>query len=214
MRVPQSSEDRAYKSLSWIMDFRGPHLKMGMRYSWIWSMIWLCSSPKHIPRMLWRTSNLILIDGDSEPHHILQAHGLILFSSMRTHLFFGTFQFMKASWHTEASKSRAKSHTWQEHIPYTNALWIGYIFEFLYQGYMPKSDLRKRSKLKLSPEQKVFERETAELRRRLTPGWRNAERFTTASEILEFAVEQGWVTPAQVEDYGTESSIVEGCEIR
>ncbi|RDW59822.1 hypothetical protein BP6252_12909 [Coleophoma cylindrospora] len=153
--------------------------------------------------------DLAVFQSEAHPDDIMANLQFDTYRRMRTHLFFGTFQFMKASWHTEASKSRAKSHTWQEHIPYTNALWIGYIFEFLFQGYMPKPEPRKRSKPKFSPEQKMFEAETKEIRKRLTPGWRNDERFTSAGEVLEYAVEQGWISPTQVEEYGAEASIIE-----
>jgi hypothetical protein len=83
-------------------------------------------------------------------------------------------------------KVKAPKGAWRKFKPYSNALWIYYIFDFLVTNYKGGESLDR------------FLGETKELRRRLdpdTPRWRSA--FDSACDVLEFCEEEGWITQAE-----------------
>lgn len=67
-------------------------------------------------------------------------------------------------------------------MPYTNVIWIYYLFNYTinkYEGVMPLAD---------------FLKETKELREKLDPDRRCFNGgFTCSSEILDYCARQGWI---------------------
>jgi len=77
-------------------------------------------------------------------------------------------------------------------MPYTNVIWISYIFNYTikkYEGVLPLAD---------------FLKETRELREKLDPDRRCFNGgFTCASEILDYCVKQGWIDEEDLIDSDT-----------
>lgn len=97
--------------------------------------------------------------------------------------------------------------SWHQHHPYTNALWLAYLYDYLITNF--QGDKK---------EMKAFKKETQELWAHLYPeASLEIMSFSSAEDIVEFAVEAGWITEAQLatcgvsEDYSimAEESIVE-----
>lgn len=122
---------------------------------------------------------------------------------MRNHLFTGTRTMLPASWHDEISRSSNNGHTWSEHIPYTNVLWIRYILSYLTKTF-------KRSKpLNCKEDLKAFETETKVLKRKLDVRMKVENgAFSSAMEVLEYAFGKGWVSEEQLEEFGMDSTIL------
>ena len=108
------------------------------------------------------------------------------------------------------NKSKNKSNkkpvpiSWRGHHPYTNVLWLAYLY-----GYLTTTAARhfasggsSSSKDEAREKQKQlarFRRETAELRAHLDPAApRDVPAFPSAGAVVRFAVEAGWVSEAQL----------------
>ena len=109
------------------------------------------------------------------------------------------------------NKHTGEPISWREgHYPYTNVLWLAYLYWYLVEHFVSAQGSGKAEKEK---ELRRFKRETKELWRHLDP---NAPRgvlsFPSAAEVVRFAVEAGWVSEAQVCGGGEGSflSAVEG----
>lgn len=87
--------------------------------------------------------------------------------------------------------------SWEVFAPYTNVLWLAYIYSYLIDSFKGE---RK--------ELQNFKKETSELWKYLNP---NAEEdvpcFGSAIDLVGFAVESGWVTPGQLA--GSSNSMLE-----
>lgn len=82
--------------------------------------------------------------------------------------------------------------SWAEHLPYTNVLWIRYLTSWLQDNFEYFGDPLVC---------RLFRRETAEMRVRLNPQTKpEAGGFESAEEVLEFMINQGWVTRQQALD--------------
>jgi serine/threonine-protein kinase haspin len=78
--------------------------------------------------------------------------------------------------------------TWTTKTPYTNTLWLSYLYTFLLKHYRgDKRDLAR------------FRKETKELRLHLDPAApEGVLSFPCAGEVVRFAVDAGWVGEGQV----------------
>lgn len=112
---------------------------------------------------------------------------------MRTHLFSSTRGMYPSEWHGPESRDENNGHTWSEHIPYTNVIWIQFLLGHLKREY-------KKSKEASSLELREFTEETRELSKRLDPRTKVENgAFQTAYEVFEFILLQGWVTYDQAD---------------
>ncbi|KJR82949.1 uncharacterized protein SPSK_04108 [Sporothrix schenckii 1099-18] len=78
--------------------------------------------------------------------------------------------------------------SWKDYHPYTNVLWLAYLYEYLVRHYCgDKSELA------------AFRRATRELWLHMSPDAPPAVlSFPSATDIVRFAVEAGWLTEAQL----------------
>jgi serine/threonine-protein kinase haspin len=78
--------------------------------------------------------------------------------------------------------------SWTIHEPYTNVLWLAYLYEWMVKNFVGS---RK--------EVHAFKRETKELWRYLDPeADENVPGFESASDILRYAVESDWLDEDQL----------------
>ncbi|KAF4957526.1 hypothetical protein FSARC_11257 [Fusarium sarcochroum] len=87
--------------------------------------------------------------------------------------------------------------SWDAYAPYTNVLWLAYLYEYLTSHF--KGDKKELTR---------FKKETIEMWKYLNP---DAEEsvpcFSCAADVVCFAVEAGWIRQDQLN--GTEESLVE-----
>ncbi|RDL37447.1 uncharacterized protein BP5553_04880 [Venustampulla echinocandica] len=120
------------------------------------------------------------------------------YRKMRTHLFTSTRGMYPSTWHKPESRNENNGHTWSEHVPYTNVIWIQFILGHLKREFKKKNGAS-------SPELRQFTEETKELSKRLDPRTKVENgAFQTAYEVLEFVLWQGWVTYDQADASGVE----------
>lgn len=82
--------------------------------------------------------------------------------------------------------------SWYLHHPYTNALWLAYLYSYLIANFQGEKK-----------ELKAFRKETQELWAHLDPeASLEIMSFSSAEDIVEFAVEAGWITEAQLATCG------------
>ncbi|KLU83962.1 haspin protein kinase [Magnaporthiopsis poae ATCC 64411] len=78
--------------------------------------------------------------------------------------------------------------SWADHNPYTNVLWLAYVYDYLTRHF--KGDRRSLA---------AFRAETAELWAHLDPDAPpRVKSFPSATDVVRFVVEAGWVTEAQL----------------
>lgn len=78
--------------------------------------------------------------------------------------------------------------SWYQHHPYTNVLWLAYLYQYLIQNF-------QGSKRELA----TFKKETYELWTHLNPeSPSEIMSFSSAEDIVEFAAEAGWITEEQL----------------
>jgi serine/threonine-protein kinase haspin len=106
----------------------------------------------------------------------------------------------KRTWHTEESRAKNNGHTWAEYTPYSNVLWLKYIFGWLREQYLKR----------IAPENQTDLFYNISGVRELTSRFdlRSKQGFDSATEVLLFAVEQGWITNEQIEENGLDSTIL------
>jgi serine/threonine-protein kinase haspin len=78
--------------------------------------------------------------------------------------------------------------SWAQHEPYTNVLWLAYIYEYIVLNFQgPRKDLN------------TFRRVTKDFWTHLDPNAdENVPGFASASDIVMFAVESGWIDEDQL----------------
>jgi serine/threonine-protein kinase haspin len=108
-----------------------------------------------------------------------------------------TWAFFRSNGLSHPSFEKAEppsSGTWKDFMPYTNVIWIYYLFNYTinkYEGVLPLGD---------------FLKETREVREMLDPDRRCFNTgFTCASEILNYCVRQGWIDEEDLIDSDTSS---------
>ncbi|KAK0646453.1 hypothetical protein B0T16DRAFT_413480 [Cercophora newfieldiana] len=80
--------------------------------------------------------------------------------------------------------------TWATHYPYTNVLWLAYIYQYLVGHF--KGDRKELSR---------FKRTTKELLSHLDPeAPRHVLSFPSACDVVRYAAEAGWITEQQLMD--------------
>ncbi|TAQ90362.1 hypothetical protein B7494_g1307 [Chlorociboria aeruginascens] len=99
---------------------------------------------------------------------------------MRTYLFTQTRTCEPKSFHTEESKKKSNGHTWEEYIPYTNVLWIRFLLHYLISSWKGERGVLRK-----------FRGEVKVLQEMLDP--HEEVGFETAGEVLDFAIERGWI---------------------
>ncbi|PBP26688.1 hypothetical protein BUE80_DR002351, partial [Diplocarpon rosae] len=147
--------------------------------------------------------DLSLFHGESGGTHGMQFDN---YRRMRNHLFTGLRTMQAASWHDEASRSpsRTNGHTWAEHTPYSNVLWIRYILSYLTKTFKKSSGSES-----VKRELRSFEADTRDLKRRLDVRTKVENgAFSSAMEVLDFVYGRGWVGESQLEEFGMESTVL------
>lgn len=87
--------------------------------------------------------------------------------------------------------------SWDAYAPYTNVLWLAYLYEYLVEHFVGDKGALAQ-----------FKRETSEMWVYLNPDAANdVPCFGSAAEIVCFAVEAGWVQEEQLK--GAEASFAE-----
>ncbi|OAA38068.1 Protein kinase-like domain protein [Metarhizium rileyi] len=77
---------------------------------------------------------------------------------------------------------------WEAHVPYTNVLWLAYLYEYLVDNF--QGDAKQLAH---------FEKETADMWTYLNPDAdESVPCFGAAEDIVCFAVESGWIREAQL----------------
>lgn len=78
--------------------------------------------------------------------------------------------------------------SWTQHEPYTNVLWLAYIFDYIVRNFQgPKKELN------------AFRRTTKDFWLHLNPeADESIPVFASASDIVMFAVESGWIDQDQL----------------
>jgi len=80
--------------------------------------------------------------------------------------------------------------SWTTHYPYTNVLWLAYIYQYLVGHF--KGDRKELA---------AFKRATKELLSHLDPGApRHVLSFPSACDVVRYAAEAGWITEQQLMD--------------
>ena len=83
--------------------------------------------------------------------------------------------------------------TWKDFMPYTNAIWIYYLFDYIIKKYEGSATPLNN-----------FLKETKELRENLDPDRRISDGgFRSAAEILDYCVKQGWIDEVDMIDLET-----------
>lgn len=119
---------------------------------------------------------------------------------MRSFLLRGDRVHLGPKAHTTSHQKNyeGKPISWEGHHPYTNVLWLAYIYRYLVDNYQgDKKELAR------------FKRATTELVSHLDPGApRHILSFSSAVDVVKFAVEADWITPEQLlgEDSSPECS--------
>ncbi|KAK3399106.1 hypothetical protein B0T20DRAFT_409230 [Sordaria brevicollis] len=111
------------------------------------------------------------------------------------------YRLMRA--HLLSNTLERKQVSWAGYYPYTNVLWLSYIYGYLCQHF--KGDKR---------DLKAWREETEEMWKYMDPGQVDAVRqeesigFGAAGDVVVFAIEKGWITEEQVMDVGDRSTVL------
>ncbi|KAF4622651.1 hypothetical protein G7Y89_g14377 [Cudoniella acicularis] len=116
------------------------------------------------------------------------------YKKMRTHLFTGTRTMYKKTWHNAASRSLSNGHTWSEHIPYTNVIWISYLFNYLKRIFKETTDEDGLAELKKFIEETKEFSKCLDTRTKVENG-----AFMCAQDVFAYVIEVGWMTREQAE---------------
>ncbi|KAK4179272.1 putative serine/threonine-protein kinase [Triangularia setosa] len=122
-----------------------------------------------------------------------------VYRCMRSYLLRGDRCNLPPKYHTTpyslpptAAKKKRKRINWEGYHPYTNVLWLDYIYNYLIENFQGGEKVLKE-----------WEEQTRELRVHLDPGQpREVLSFGMAGEVVRFAVEAGWVGEEQLMDGG------------
>lgn len=111
------------------------------------------------------------------------------------------YRLMRA--HLLSNTPEGKPVSWAGYYPYTNVLWLSYIYGYICQHF--KGDKH---------ELKAWKEETEEMWRYLDPEQVDSLRqegsigFGAAGDVVVFAVEKGWITEEQVMGVGDRSTVL------
>lgn len=125
---------------------------------------------------------------------------------MRTHMITGTHSMQPKAWHKAngSSISSVIASPWKDHMPYTNVLWIRYILHYLLKTYQDRPGGLTSSARR---EFNLFVTAIKELQKRLNTKTKIENgAFTSAQDVLAFALQERWVTEQQLEQYGVDES--------
>lgn len=137
---------------------------------------------------------------------------------MRTNLLTGERTAKTKTWHESQtlspSPSSAPCKSWSEYTPYSNVIWIGYILGYLKKALKKTSSTSTRNMKGKKGNGKgsndvlaLFNEETKGLTGKLDFRTKIANgAFGTATEVLLYCVERGWVSEVQAEEYGADVS--------
>ncbi|KAK4123472.1 hypothetical protein N657DRAFT_645017, partial [Parathielavia appendiculata] len=132
-----------------------------------------------------------------------------VYRQMRSYLIHADrLPLIPASHHTTPypiSPATGQPISWTGYYPYTNVLWLAYLYGYLVTNFRgDRAELRR------------FKVETRELRAHLDPSaHEDVLNFPSAGEVVRFAVEAGWIEEAQVVDgLGEGSSMLLGAGVR
>ncbi|KAK5664265.1 hypothetical protein OQA88_483 [Cercophora sp. LCS_1] len=96
-----------------------------------------------------------------------------------------------------------KPVSWAPHYPYTNVLWLAYVYQYLITHF--KGEQKELS---------AFKRATKELLIHLRPDApRHVLSFPSACDVVRYAAEAGWVSPEQLVDESSRLDDWEGGSI-
>ncbi|QBZ61372.1 hypothetical protein PoMZ_08321 [Pyricularia oryzae] len=130
-----------------------------------------------------------------------------VYRQMRSYMIKGDRAYLPPRFHNNPYDGGRIS--WSEHHPFTNVLWLAYVYEYMAKHFCgDKRDLV------------AFKKTTRELWDHLNPDAPpDVQSFSSAADVVRFVVEAGWVTEAQVtnghggggddEDDYHEASIIE-----
>ncbi|KAL5322366.1 hypothetical protein ACEPPN_010339 [Leptodophora sp. 'Broadleaf-Isolate-01'] len=127
---------------------------------------------------------------------------------MRNHLLTGTRTMQPASFHTtpisELEADQQNNHTWKDHTPYSNVLWIRYMLSFLTKQFKKHSRGPKATK-----DIVTFETEIKDMKRRLDVRTKVENgAFESACQVLDYVFLRGWVSEEQLGGAGMDSTIL------
>lgn len=116
-----------------------------------------------------------------------------VYRQMRSYLLKGDRVWLPPKSHNKPREKGVNGPvSWRRHYAYTNVLWLAYLYDYLVKNF-------QGSKRELA----VFKRETQELWTHVDPeAPPEILSFSSAEDIIEFAVEAGWITEEQL--VGTE----------
>jgi len=116
------------------------------------------------------------------------------YRQMRSYLINGDRIWLPPDAHNEPYEQGAYGTpiSWLHHHPYTNALWLAYLYNYLTTNFHgDEKELR------------AFRKETKEFWTHLDPeASLEIMAFSSAQDIVEFAVEAGWITEDQLASCG------------
>lgn len=112
---------------------------------------------------------------------------------MRTYLIEKTRTKRPAKWHKDTFHDTKLKCSWDDYIPYTNVLWLRYLWNMLTAKFQRDLSPFERGRYA------QVEIKGKELKRRLDPDT-TVERgaFSTAEEVLAWMINEGRVTAEQV----------------
>ncbi|KAK3995994.1 Serine/threonine-protein kinase haspin hrk1 [Cladorrhinum sp. PSN332] len=122
-----------------------------------------------------------------------------IYRQMRSYLIRGDrINALPASKHTIPYQD---SISWRGHFPYTNVLWLHYVYSYLVKNFTGDAK-----------ELRQFKKETKELRVHLDPeAPRGVLSFPCAGDVVRFVVEAGWVEEGQLIGDGGDGSTFLSC---
>lgn len=113
-----------------------------------------------------------------------------VYRQMRSYLIKGDRIWLSPKAHNRPYQRGPLGHpiSWSAHHSYTNVLWLAYLYEYLVANF--EGDKRELS---------AFKRETHEFWTHLDPeSSLEIMSFSSAEDMVEFAVEAGWITEEQL----------------
>ncbi|TVY54784.1 putative serine/threonine-protein kinase haspin-like protein [Lachnellula cervina] len=171
---------------------------------------------------------IVFLDLEEDPMVFQGSEGHPQFNAyrrMRTNLLTGERTAKTKAWHESQtlspSPSSAPCKSWSEYTPYSNVIWIGYILGYLKKALKKTTTSTSTSTTTSTRNMKgkrgngkgskdvlaLFNEETKGLTGKLDFRTKIANgAFGTATEVLLYCVERGWVSEVQAEEYGADVS--------
>ncbi|KAJ6446452.1 protein kinase-like domain [Purpureocillium lavendulum] len=128
-----------------------------------------------------------------------------VYRQMRSFLLRGDRKCIPAEGHkTPYARGIDGPLSWEVYAPYTNVLWLAYLYAYLVDGF--RGTTKKKKTKQRAPNE--FERETAEMWKHLDPDADDSVPcFGSAADIVCFAVESGWISAEQL--HGASASMLD-----